>query len=66
MGVVAQCLKFLFLTLGFVACGLMIWKAVEREIQQAGILAIIVLVSCTLSFIFGFRKNSQPENWEWI
>lgn len=65
MGVVSQNLKFLFLLLGFVACGLMIWKATEHELEQAGILAIVTFASCTLSFVCGFRKDSQPYNWEW-
>mmetsp|Transcript_73707 Transcript_73707/g.149098 ORF Transcript_73707/g.149098 Transcript_73707/m.149098 type:complete len:85 (-) Transcript_73707:242-496(-) len=64
MGVVSQTLKFLFLLLGFVACGLMIWKATEHELEQAGILAIVTFASCTLSFVCGFRKDSQPYNWD--
>eukprot|EP00439_Symbiodinium_sp_Y106_P049481 s1449_g6.t1 len=65
MAEICQCFKFLFLLLGFVACGLMVWKATEHELQTAGILAIAAAISCTLSFVCGFRKESQPWNWEW-
>ena len=62
--VVSQSFKFLFLLLGFIACGppvlsllfavlptamklprLMIWKATERQLEEAGVLALIAVAA---------------------